>query len=130
MLIHPVLVHFPIALFCFEFFLLLLWRFKNKPDYLTAARTAFLTAYALLWAAAAAGFRDAGGTVQDLFEGGVKPHFFSASILLALSTVRFILSLSMKPGRVGHGFALILGSALTVAAVIITGYWGGKLVYS
>ncbi len=127
--LHPVMVHFPIALFFFEFFMLVAWRVKNKKEYLTSAHFAFLAAYWLLWVTVAAGYRDAGGTVRDLFEGGVRPHFFAALGLLGIATVRFILSLGMKRGGVGHGFVLLLGSALTVAAVLVTGYWGGKLVY-
>ncbi len=127
--IHPMIVHFPIALFCFEFFLLILWRLKNKSEYQFAAGVSFLTAYVILFAALVTGYRDAGGTIADLFNGHVKPHFLSAASLFTLVTVRFILSRSMKPGTAGHGFVRIAGSALTVIAVFVTGFWGGQLVY-
>ena len=126
--LHASFVHFPIALFCFEFFLMLLWRLRGNAEYKSAARMAFLGAYVMLFGAVASGYFDAGGEIKDLFVGGVKPHFFSVLVLFAISTGRLILT-RLRRESPDRGWAELLGPALTVAAVAVTAYWGGELVY-
>ncbi len=128
--IHPMLVHFPIALFFFEFFLLFWGYFKNKRDYFEWAGVSFLGAYLFLLASLVTGFRDAGGEIGDLFDGVVKPHFLSAATLFFVATARLILWKTLaKSGRAGFVPVKLIGSAVTITVVIITGYWGGRIVY-
>ncbi len=128
--IHPMLVHFPIALFCFEFFLLFWGYFKKRKDYLDLAQVSFFGAYLFLLTALVTGYFDAGGEIADLFEGSVKPHFYAAAVLFLISTVRLILWKTLgKSGQAGFVPVKLTGSALTVAALLVTGYWGGRIVY-
>ncbi|OGW72391.1 MAG: hypothetical protein A2Y02_01025 [Omnitrophica bacterium GWA2_52_12] len=129
--IHPMLVHFPIALFCFEFFLLFWGYFKNRKDFLDLAQVSFFGAYFFLLLSLGTGYLDAGGEIQDLFGAGVKPHFYAAAVLFFIATVRLILWKTLtKSGRAGFVPVKLVGSALTVAALLVTGYWGGHMVYN
>ncbi len=127
---HPLMVHFPIALCFFEFFLLALAAFKKDIAYLQFARLTFYVLTAGLAAALISGYHDAGGHIADLFAGGVKPHFFAACSLTALTAVRFVLWRQFSPSHPRCVVVHLCGSVLMMAAVSITAYFGGELVYS
>ena len=123
--LHPILVHFPIALYFFEFFLLGLWWRKNDENYRRFAFLSFKTGYLVMLAAMAAGYWDAGLKVPSI----VRPHFLSALGVFAVFTVRGLLWFRMKrTGRWGRP-VLITGSLLGILIVALTAYFGGLLVY-
>ncbi len=130
MLLHPLFIHFPIALCFFEIFLLSLAGLKRDKAYLRFARLTFQVLAVCLTVTLATGWRDAGGAVEDLFQGGVRPHFYSACVFSIIVLIRLVL---LKRYRLEDPRSLrvqAIGSVLMAAAVAVTAYWGGKLVYS
>ena len=61
-LIHPILVHFPIAFYFLELVLLSLWRFKKDNSYFRFARFTFRLGYLFMILAMAAGLIDVKGS--------------------------------------------------------------------
>ena len=129
-LFHPLFVHFPIALSFFEIFLLSLAGLKKNKEYLNFARLTFHVLAVCLIATLLAGWRDAGGSIADLFEGGVEPHFYSACVFSLIVLVRFALWKRFQPDHPRSLNVQFVGSLVMIAAVIVTAYWGGELVYS
>lgn len=129
-LLHPLFVHFPIALCFFEFFLLSLAGLKKNKEYLSFARLTFRVMAVCLMVTLAAGWRDAGGSIADLFEGGVKPHFYAACFFTLIVLVRLALWKRFQPEHPRSLSVQWVGSLLMIAAVTVTAHWGGELVYS
>jgi uncharacterized membrane protein len=129
-LFHPFFVHFPIALSFFEFFLLSLAVLKKNQQYGAFARLTFYTLTVCLSVTLLAGWYDAGGSLKDLFEGGVKPHFYAACFFSVIVLTRLVLWKRLKPEHPRGLVIQIAASALMISAVIVTAYFGGKLVYS
>jgi len=132
-LFHPMTVHFPIALCFFEFFLLSLAWFKKEGQgscgYLRFARLAFHTLTVCLIGTLLSGWRDAGGSLEDLFRGGVKAHFYAACIFTVIVLTRLVLWKQFPPEHPRSLVSHWAGAALMTAAVMVTAYWGGELVY-
>ncbi len=121
---HPMLVHFPIAFYFLEFFLLGLWIWKKEDSFRRFAFLDFRIGYVLMLAAMAAGYRDAGG-INPM----VQKHFYSALSVFAVSTLRGILWFRMNRKQEFSKAVLFLGSLVLVILVAVTGDLGGDLVY-
>ena len=125
---HPVIVHFPIALFIMSavFELLAIWR--KEPLFATVAY------YNLLAAAISIPFTVATGLAAWQFQlegatlkGNLRLHLIfaitTATIILFLSWKRFRLRKNSESPRIGY-FALLAVGLLTIT---LTGHLGGIL---
>ena len=126
MLYHPIFIHFPIAFYILELFLLILWQMKHDEFYRRFALFVFRLGYLFMITAVLSGLKDAGGIEHLLTH--VRNHFFSAVALFIIYTVR---ALYWKFGKHQKSYAKILlaSAMLGVLAVMVTGYFGGELVY-
>jgi len=133
MIFHPLFVHFPIALCFFELGLIMLSRSKEptvlSQHALSFARLTLRVTAAILPVVLLTGWRDAGGTFQDLFEGGVKPHFYAACGLTGVVVTRLLLWKVFPPEHSRCFKVQLLTGLVMMTAVVVTAYWGGKLVY-
>jgi putative membrane protein len=146
--LHPILVHFPIALLCFAFALdLAAWVWKSQPARSAALYSLTTGAVATLLAvlsglvtpeareherrALLQGAADAPRlSLQRFFSGRlVEVHKHWGYVLLALVVVWLIARLAAhrRPAR-WQGVAMGAG-VLALIALLITGYYGGDLVY-
>lgn len=123
--LHPILVHFPIALYFFELFLLWLWGRKNDESYRRFAFLSFKTGYLMMLGAMAAGYWDAGLKIPS----PVRNHFFSALAVFAVFTVRGFLWLRMEKKAGWSRPVLVAGSLSGILIVALAAYLGGLLVY-
>ena len=123
-LFHPMLVHFPIAFYFLEFFLLGLWKFKKEEHFLRFSFLAFRLAYVTMIIAMIAGYRDSGGITPH-----VSKHFYSALSVFAVNTVRGAFWFRMNKKQAFCPWTLLIGSFICIILVSITGDLGGDLVY-
>lgn len=126
MLFHPYLVHFPIAFFFLEAFLIFLW-FKKKDDrYEEFGFFILKLALATMPFVMLAGYIDAGGIHPK-----VRLHFISAVSLFFLNGCRLLFRL--KGGRnIWQGSTAKTALALLVLNILLTGttaHLGGLMVY-
>lgn len=144
--LHPMLVHFSIALLCFAFLLdAAAWLWRSHP-----ARTAAL--YSLAAGAVATVLSVLSGLItpearereDHELRGLVQQHTFSlqrfftgrlveihkhwAYVLLALVIVWVLVRVGARGRRAWQGLAVAVG-ALAMVALVATGYYGGDLVY-
>ncbi len=126
MQIHPITVHFPIAFYILECFLLGLYAVKHEEEYKRFAFLAFRLAYVLGLVAMIAGLNDAGGLSG--IKGKVVPHVVSAAVLFVISTIRGVYW-RMGKTQPRYALVLLLSSLFAVLAVTLTGFFGGELVY-
>ncbi len=141
--LHPVLVHFPIALLCFAFFLdVAAWLWKSQSARIAAgyalAAGAITTVLSVLSGLATPEAREREG--RELLRGSFSLHgFFSGRlvevhkhwgyILLALVILWLIIRLAAQVRSARwHGLAMGVG-VLALIALVLTGYYGGDLVY-
>lgn len=122
--IHPMLVHFPIAFYLLEFFLLLLAVWKKDPAYEKSAGIVFALAFLGTLAAIGSGFIDAGG--WDGIAGKVRPHAISAAVTFVLQIPRGLYWKFSKPRKIS---VLWISGALVYALIVWTAYLGGEMVY-
>jgi uncharacterized membrane protein len=125
--IHPMLVHFPIAFFFLEFFLLLLWHFRKDDIYRGFAVLTFHLALLFLIPTLAAGWLAAGG--WEHITGEVREHFFGAVSVAVIQSARGLYWQFGKPNDDKGRGLLILSAIAGLAAVIYTGYHGAEIVY-
>ena len=124
-LFHPMLVHFPIALYYFEFLLIALWLLKKEETYLRFAFLAFKVAYVLMIAAMIAGYIDANG-----INSRVLRHFTAAVSTFLVSSVRGFLWFRMRKSGTWNPWILGAGSVIGIILVSITGDLGGDMVFN
>ena len=122
---HPMLIHFPIAFYFFEFFLLGLWIFKKDDAYKRFAFLSFRIGYVMMIAAMCAGYADAGGITPH-----VQKHFFSALGVFTIYTIRGVFWFKANQEKPYYRIILILSALLGVVLVGVTGDLGGDLVYT
>lgn len=122
---HPMVVHFPIALYFFEFLLLCLWTIKKDSAYKRFAFLSFKVGYILMIGAMIAGYVDAGGITPP-----VQKHFFAALSVFTVYSIRGLFWLKGKEAAPNYQLTLVLGALLGVILVSITGDLGGDLVFS
>ena len=144
--LHPMLVHFSIALLCFA---LLLdagaWLWRSQPARIAAlyalAGGAVATVLSLLSGLITPEARERedhelGRLVQQhtfslkrFFSGRlVEVHKHWAYVLLALVVVWVLARVGARERRARQAIALAVGT-LAIVALVVTGYYGGDLVY-
>jgi len=127
MLFHPYLVHFPIAFFFLEAFLILLWYWKKDDRYEDFAYFVLKLALIVMPVVMLAGYLDAGG-----FPSRVRLHYSSATALFLVNGLRF--SMRWRKGKdFWQGATCRMAIVLLLGSVFITGltaHLGGLLVYS
>jgi uncharacterized membrane protein len=129
--LHPMFVHFPIALYLLGVLLTLGYLWRHKPDYERFAYWAFLLAWIAAAFAALAGLVDLGGLApDDARRGSINRHITSGVALFIVNGLvvymRFRWPDVLTNSRRWTYLALM---AAGVVIVVITGWLGGKLVY-
>lgn len=137
---HPALVHFPIAFYFLELLLLVLWVAKHDPAYRRFALFSFRLGYFFMIAAVIVGYIDAGGrglpglpafidrlTWKNMVE--LRSHVFAASGVFILYTVRAFFWRWGRENQRLYGMIQILGALAGYILVVLTGYFGGDLVF-
>ncbi len=127
-LFHPIVLHFPIALFYLETLLLFFWVIKKEDDCRRFALFTFRVGYFSLLVTLIAGWIDMGGA--EHLEGIVRVHFCCALGVFILYTVRAFYWRFAKAGQAGYLQVLITSAVAGNILIAITGYFGGRLVYS
>ena len=124
-LLHPILVHFPVAFFTLEFFLLAAWLMK-KYEGRGFAALVFRLGYAILIFSALTGFRNSGGF------GNMGPavwrHFLSAAALFGTATVK-LAGETFWPAFFETPAVLLFSSFTNVTVTLVTAFLGGWIVY-
>ena len=124
---HPVLVHFPIALYALELWLLLLWVWKNDTAFRRFALITFKLGYFSMLASVATGIIDHGG-LQRL-EGPVAVHFYLALGVAAVYTARAVGWAVRGTESPRDRFFQIAGAIAGNLMMFGAAYAGGRLVY-
>jgi uncharacterized membrane protein len=125
--LHPMLVHFPIAFYVLELWLLLLWHWKSDPTFHRFASIAFKLGYLLMLSSLLSGIIDHGGFKP--FEGLVAVHFYWALGAAVVYTAR---ALCWRFCRTDDRFYRLFQIGGAVAGNIVmaaTAFAGGRLVY-
>ena len=125
-LFHPYLVHFPIALFVLEAFLVFLWIVRRDEKYENFSFFVFKTAVLTFPFVMLAGYWDAGGLVPR-----VRTHFILAATFFIFNSVRLSIRWKMGPQLWRGGWRVIYPALVLISVLltILTAHFGGKLVY-
>ena len=130
--LHPMFVHFPIALYLLGVLLTLGYLWRRTPDYERFAYWAFLLAWVAVAVAALAGLVDLGSLApDDPRRAAINNHITSGVALLIINGL--VLYFRFRWPDVLAGSRRWVYLALVVAgivAVVFTGWLGGKLVYT
>jgi uncharacterized membrane protein len=129
--LHPMFVHFPIALYLLGVLLTLGYLWRHNPDYERFGYWIFLLAWIAAAFAALAGLVDLGSLApDDARRGSINQHITSGVALFIVNGLvvyfRFRWPDVLTSSRRWAYLALM---AAGVAIVVITGWLGGKLVY-
>ncbi len=125
--LHPIFIHFPIAFYVLECFLLGLYFFKKDGHYRRFALFVFRLAYLFGIAAMLTGLKDAGGLSK--LKGDLLTHALFAAGLFLWNTLRAVYWHKAKPETPNYALFLLLGAVISVAITFLTGLEGGELVY-
>ena len=125
--VHPMLVHFPIAFYFLELILLCGWAKRRDENYLNFARFTFRLGYLFMILAIVMGFLDAGGIPG--IQGRVRTHFFSAASVFVLYTIRAFFWRFGNVQDPSYQKTQLLFALTGNILVVMTGYFGGLLVY-
>ncbi len=123
-LLHPPVVHFPIAFYFLELLLLVFWAMKKDPTYKRFALFSFRLGYLFMLAALVAGYIDAGGLVP-----AVQAHFLAAMSVVVFYTVRAFFWRFGNENLKIYGAFQVGGALLGNALVGWTAFLGGKLAF-
>ncbi len=126
-LIHPIIVHFPVAFYFLELFLIGLWLLKHDEQYRDFSLLVFRLSFIAMIAAILTGLIDTGG--WDGIQGKVRPHFYGAVVMGALQSLRALYWYLGKPHSRREAWICFFSALLGCAAVVYTGYYGGEIVY-
>ncbi|MCB9799243.1 MAG: DUF2231 domain-containing protein [Candidatus Omnitrophica bacterium] len=127
---HPMLVHFPVALYFFEFALLTVWIVKRDEVFLRFAKISFFLGFTISFPAMFAGYQDAGASLKHIFAHElIKDHFLAAITLLVFCCIHALLWIKLKSDHPRFKVIQLAGSLLICIAVMAAGYFGGQLVY-
>lgn len=125
--LHPVFIHFPIAFYLLECFLLFLYFFKKADHYRYFALFVFRLAYIIGIIAMITGLKDAGGFGN--LKGDVLNHALLALTLFLWNTLRAVYWRMGKETNPRNAILLLAGAVVSVLLTLLTGYEGGELVY-
>ena len=126
-LFHPVLVHFPIAFYLLEVILIALWLKSHDSTKYNFARFTFWLGYGFMILAMMAGFFDAGGLKG--ITSIVRPHFYSALATGSIYTLRALYWYFARYNSPYYRWMLLAGALIGYSSVLVTGYFGGDIVY-
>ena len=128
--LHPMFVHFPIALYLLGVLLSLGYMWRRVPDYERFAYWAFVLSWIGVAVAALAGLVDLGGLApDDARRDAINQHITSGVALLIINGLlvysRFRWPDVLRRYRWQYLAIMILG----LIAVLTTGWLGAELVY-
>jgi uncharacterized membrane protein len=128
MLIHPLVVHFPVALWMVSLLFDMLAWYRQDPLYRQAAY--WLVGLGLLGAAVSlgSGWIDLLGYERGGMEPGIVRRHWMHSILAYASTVVYLLNFLWRWRRENRVTSVLLGLSILGAILIaVAGYLGGAL---
>jgi uncharacterized membrane protein len=128
---HPIVVHFPIALYLLGVLLTLGYLWRRTPDYERFAHWSFILAWISVAVAALAGLVDQGSLApNDPRRNSINNHITAGVALLVINGLvvyyRFRWPDVLASSRRWQYLGLM---AAGVVALVITGWLGGELVY-
>jgi uncharacterized membrane protein len=125
-------VHFPIALYLLGVLLTLGYLWRRTPDYERFAYWSFVLAWISVAFAALVGLVDLGSLApDDPRRNSINNHITAGVALLVINGLVVYYRLRWADVLASPGRWVYLGlMAAGVAAVIITGWLGGELVYA
>jgi len=129
--IHPLFVHFPIALYFLGVLLTAGYLWRNNADYERFAYWVFFLSWIAAIAASLIGLIDKGQLAfDDPRQSAINQHITPAIVFLVLNGLllymRFRWEDVLSSGRKWQYLGLML---LGLAAIVFTGFQGGVLVY-
>ena len=127
---HPMLVHFPIALYVLEAVLLIFWAVKKDTAFRRFALFVFRAGYLTMIAAWITGYFEGGGLPDILKYERLENHFTAATTLLIFYTLRAGVWKGIKPGSAADHWIHLAGALIGCVIVAVTGYFGGLMVHS
>lgn len=129
--LHPMTIHFPIALYLLGVLLTLGYLWRRQPDYERFAYWSFLLSWLAVVVASIAGLFDQNQLeLDDPRQAQVNPHITAAVSLLVINGLLVYMRLRWPTVLNGSRRWLYLGLMLAgVVAVVTTGWLGGELVY-
>lgn len=130
--LHPMFVHFPIALYLLGVLLTLGYLWRRTPDYERFAYWAFLLAWVAVAVAALAGLIDLGSLApDDPRRAVINNHITSGVALLIINGLVLYFRFRWPDVLAGSRRWVYLALMVTgIVAVVLTGWLGGKLVYT
>lgn len=130
--LHPMFVHFPIALYLLGVLLTLGYLWRRAPDYERFAYWAFLLAWVGVAVAALAGLIDLGSLApDDPRRAVINNHITSGVALLIINGLVLYFRFRWPDVLAGSRRWVYLALMVTgIVAVVLTGWLGGKLVYT
>ncbi len=131
--VHPMLVHFPIALVAAGFLLELIYLFRKKEVCLTKAGYYLLILGALAavitWLSGILFTAEMEGSAGQVRETHEVMAFITVVLLIITAAIRIFVVVKKKDDdKTLKNIAFII-YALATISVFITGYFGGTLVY-
>ena len=127
MVVHPALVHYPLAFYFLELVLILFWQVRKDPAFLRFAHFSFRIGYLLMIAAVVAGYFEAGAHLPVPVK--IRPHFYAATSVLVFYTLRAAYWHWAKEDPKNYPAILLIGALIGNALLTLTGFLGGKIVY-
>jgi uncharacterized membrane protein len=129
--LHPAIVHFPIAFYLLGVLLTAATLWRRTSDYERFAYWAFVLAWIGVGAAALLGLVDQGSLPPgDPRRDTINNHITGGVALLILNGLVVYYRFRWKDVLTGPRRWQYLGlMAAGVAALTLTGFWGGELVY-
>lgn len=128
--LHPMTVHFPIALYLLGVLLTLGYVWRGRADYETFARWSFVLSGLATLVAALAGLVDQNQlAIDDPRRAQVNPHITGGVILLVINGLLVYMRLRWADVLISRRWSYLGLMGLGVVVVLVTAWLGGELVY-